>query len=173
MKQVIGIGSPLLDILTRVSDEFLSTITQEKGGMELVEFEEIESIINKLDTDFSHAPGGATANTILGLANLGVPSTFLGKLGSDQHAKAYLEQLRQHHWGRIDIETLDGTRAAELQAENLLDTTGLISLSVVPDSDTAITFKTIDRPSNLPLAIVGGVLLLGAIAWTAYDLVGG
>lgn len=75
--------------------------------------------------------------------------------------------------GRIEIETLNGSRTAELEAENLLDTTGLISLSVVPRTDTAITFKTVDRPTNLPLAIAGGVLLIGAVAWTAFDFLGG
>ena len=75
--------------------------------------------------------------------------------------------------GRIDIETVDGTRTAALTQDNLLDTTGLISLSVVPQSDTAITFVPTDRPANAPMAIAAGIVMLGAIAWTAYETLGG
>ena len=75
--------------------------------------------------------------------------------------------------GRIEIETVDGTRTAELNPDNRLDTSGLISLSVVPQADTAITFVPVDRPANLPMAIGAGLLMLGAIAWTAYDFLGG
>ena len=75
--------------------------------------------------------------------------------------------------GRVDIETVHGTRTAELGVENLLDTDGLISLSVVPEADTAISFVPVDRPANLPLALAAGAAILGAIAWTAYDTLGG
>lgn len=75
--------------------------------------------------------------------------------------------------GRLDIETVNGTRSEGLTTENELDITGLISLSVVPEADTAITFLPPKRPANPVLAITGGAMLLGAVAWTALDLMGG
>lgn len=75
--------------------------------------------------------------------------------------------------GRIEIETVEGTRTAPLTPDNVLDTSGLISLSVVPASDTAISFAPVQRPANLPLALMGGAALLVAVGWTAWDFLGG
>ena len=74
--------------------------------------------------------------------------------------------------GRIEIETTGGTRTAELGPDNRLDTTGLISLSVVPHSDTAISFVPVERPTNPAFFALAAVLLLGGLAWTAYDFLG-
>ena len=75
--------------------------------------------------------------------------------------------------GTIHIETVDGTRAATLGPDNLVNTDGLISMAVVPEADTAITFQTPKRPSNPLLVALGTVLLIGAVAWTAWDVMGG
>ena len=74
--------------------------------------------------------------------------------------------------GRIDLETVHGPRTAELTDDNLLDTDGLISLSVVPEQDTAISFRPIERPSNPLIFVTGAALVLGAAAWTAYEFLG-
>ena len=91
--QIIGVGSPLIDSLMTVTDSFLSTVPGEKGGMELVEFEHIDEITRNSDNKIVHASGGSAANTIIGIAKLGMNCTFLGKLGNDSHATLYAQQF--------------------------------------------------------------------------------
>jgi hypothetical protein len=74
--------------------------------------------------------------------------------------------------GSVSIETVHGTRTEDLHAENLLETDGLISLSVVPKTDTAITFVPVQRPSN-PLFFILGTLVVGiGLFWTTRDFLG-
>jgi len=74
--------------------------------------------------------------------------------------------------GRVEIERAAGTEIAALRPEVRIDGAGLVSVSLIPECDTAVTFLPIDRPGNLPLMIAGLALLLGALAWTAFDILG-
>ena len=76
--------------------------------------------------------------------------------------------------GRVEIDTGEPLpRTAELAAEVRLDATDLQSLAVIPEADTAITFLPVDRPSSPAYLVLGGVLLAGAVGWTAWDFLGG
>ena len=87
--KIIGIGSPLVDVLSNVSEEFLSTeIDGAKGGMEMIDNDQLTSILDKLDNK-ELATGGSAGNTILGLLKLGAPASLLGKIGSDQRGNFY------------------------------------------------------------------------------------
>lgn len=86
---VIGVGSPLVDILTHVSDDFLATVPGAKGGMELVDHTHIDQILRGHDRQLHQTSGGSAANTIVGLAKLGIRCTFLGKLGADHLGRYY------------------------------------------------------------------------------------
>ncbi len=90
---IIGVGSPLLDVLTHVEEDFLAGIAAEKGGMRLVEHHEIDIILGHRPLSPRHAIGGSAANTIVGLARLGAPCSFLGKLGNDHLARHYAESF--------------------------------------------------------------------------------
>lgn len=92
--EVIGTGSPIVDTLSYIPDEFLKEVNGEKGGMELVDNEYIQSIIAKLPGEKFSAPGGAAANTILNLAKLGATTTFLGMLGKDENAEFYRNSFK-------------------------------------------------------------------------------
>ena len=79
---VAGIGNAIVDILAKVSDDFLKTYGLQKGSMTLVEEKtalELCSIINTQE----EAPGGSAANTIAGLASLGKKTAFIGKVKND------------------------------------------------------------------------------------------
>ncbi len=86
---IIGIGSPLVDCLAHVSDDFLGKVPGAKGGMELIDHQTIDDIIDSCENDVAHASGGSAANTILGLAKLGLHCSFLGKIGTDKLGKFY------------------------------------------------------------------------------------
>ena len=88
---LIGVGSPIMDVLAHVSESFLATVvTGEKGGMVLVDDADIASLLTRITTQVAVTPGGSAANTTLGATRLGLKTTFLGKLGADQTAESYL-----------------------------------------------------------------------------------
>lgn len=87
---LIGVGSPIMDLLARVSDEFLlRNVAGEKGGMVLVDHGEMQRIVGLLDGDPAYATGGSAANATFNAARLGLRTTFLGKLGDDPLARIY------------------------------------------------------------------------------------
>ena len=96
--ELVGVGSPLVDLVVEVDDAFLRAhVHGAKGGMEIVGPEAIEALISA----GSHAPvqvaGGAASNTTLGCASLGIESAFLGSVGRDHLADFYREALEGHN----------------------------------------------------------------------------
>ena len=88
--ELIGIGSPIMDLLARVPDEFLKkNVAGEKGGMVLVDHDEMQRIVGHLETPPAHATGGSAANATFNATRLGLRTTFLGKLGHDALAAVY------------------------------------------------------------------------------------
>lgn len=87
---LIGVGSPIMDLLARVSDAFLArNVAGEKGGMVLVDAAEMERIVGLLEGEPGYATGGSAANATFNATRLGLRSTFLGKLGNDRLAEIY------------------------------------------------------------------------------------
>ncbi|NLL27505.1 MAG: adenosine kinase [Bacteroidales bacterium] len=84
--KVIGIGNALTDLMTQIeNDEILSLLKLPKGSMQLV-----DAITSKMASDATTqfkrtlASGGSAANTIHGLAKLGMQVGFIGKVGEDE-----------------------------------------------------------------------------------------
>jgi sugar/nucleoside kinase (ribokinase family) len=94
--RVLGVGSPIVDLLARVSDEWLrAAIPGEKGGMELIDAHTMAGIVAQLDGELVKAPGGSAGNTAFALARLGINTAFLGKIGDDANGKYYREVFEQ------------------------------------------------------------------------------
>ena len=94
-KSIIGIGSALVDILTRIdNDSILKELNIPKGSMQLVDEKSSATIEDKLATyESTMAPGGSAANTIHGLATLGINSGFISYLGKDEIGKFFEESM--------------------------------------------------------------------------------
>lgn len=87
---LIGIGNPIMDLLAHVDDAFLAAhVTGEKGGMVLVDAQDIAQLVSKLGTRLAVTPGGSAANAVLGATRLGLKTTFLGKTGGDVTGQDY------------------------------------------------------------------------------------
>ncbi len=86
MNKVIGMGNALVDILTRIHDDtLLETLKFPKGSMQLVDIEGANRVLAVTEKfPKNQASGGSAANTIHGLANLGIETAFFGKVGRDQ-----------------------------------------------------------------------------------------
>lgn len=95
MKNVIGIGSALVDILTRIdNDAVLEELNIPKGSMQLVD-EKSSAIIEKRLENYesSMAPGGSAANTIHALAKMGIVSGFISFIGKDETGKFFEKSM--------------------------------------------------------------------------------
>ncbi|WP_309382242.1 adenosine kinase [Cerasicoccus frondis] len=93
--KLIGVGSPVVDTLANVNDAFLGAhVPGAKGGMELTDATALVKIIGELEGPLVQAPGGSAGNTAVGVANLGLPTTFLGKLGNDATAAFYRDSFK-------------------------------------------------------------------------------
>jgi sugar/nucleoside kinase (ribokinase family) len=88
---LIGIGNPIMDLLAHVPESFLTeNVAGEKGGMVLVDDQDIAVLMGKIGSKIAVAPGGSAANATLGATRLGLRSTYLGKIGRDITADDYL-----------------------------------------------------------------------------------
>jgi sugar/nucleoside kinase (ribokinase family) len=100
---LIGVGSPIMDLLARVSDDFLAqNVAGAKGGMVLVDGAEMQRIVGLLAGEPAYATGGSAANATYNAARLGLRTTFLGKLGNDELARVYQK--------RFESVGVDGSR---------------------------------------------------------------
>ena len=86
--KVLALGSTILDILANVEEEFLSTIDGEKGGMVMIDAETSDRLVARLPS-CQKMLGGSAANTLFGLQRLGMPTTMLGKVGTDAEGDFY------------------------------------------------------------------------------------
>lgn len=89
---LIAAGSPIMDSLINVSEEFVAGIDGGKGGMELVDSAYIENLIAKAGVTVTSAPGGSAANSIFAASNLGLKTAIIGKVGNDDVSVDYQEQ---------------------------------------------------------------------------------
>ena len=95
MKKILGIGSALVDILTQIPDDkILEELNLPKGGMIYVDAATSVKIGKSLKQYGSKmAAGGSAANTISGLAKLGVESGFLSKIGEDEVGRFFEKEM--------------------------------------------------------------------------------
>lgn len=92
--ELIGVGNPIMDLLAHVDDAFLKQhVAGDKGGMVLVDDEDIVGLLHHIGDRIAMMPGGSAANTTLGATKLGLKTTFLGKIGGDITAGHYYENF--------------------------------------------------------------------------------
>jgi len=90
---LIGVGAPIMDLVASVPESFLAQAGGEKGGMVMVDANEIARLVALLPTPPSITPGGSAANTTFNANRLGLRTAFVGKLGSDELAATYMQRF--------------------------------------------------------------------------------
>lgn len=91
---ILGIGSPLMDLLANVDDKILKELKVEKGGMFLVTDSDMKKIYSNIEKSIEKTmPGDSTANTIVGISDLGGKSAYIGKVGDDLHGNIFEKSL--------------------------------------------------------------------------------
>lgn len=99
MKKILGMGNALVDILIKLeNDNVLAAYDLPKGSMQLVDRLKSERILaGTEDLDKTIASGGSAANTIHGLAALGVDTGFLGTIGKDHWGELFEQDIRNNN----------------------------------------------------------------------------
>lgn len=118
---LLGIGNALVDVLSDVDEEFLQQKQLPKGGMQLVDEGEADTLFATMQAPHQ-ASGGSCANSMAGFAALGGKGAFIGKLKDDDFGRAF----------QADMEKLGCTFATSPAVNGL--PTGRCLIFVTPDA---------------------------------------
>ncbi|RLI89785.1 MAG: hypothetical protein DRO62_00835 [Candidatus Altiarchaeales archaeon] len=116
---VIGFGALNLDRLYRVE-----RLAREGEHVEILKFEEF--------------PGGSAANTIAGLARLGLDTGFIGAVGNDDEGKILLDDFKNYGVNTDGISILEGRTGIVI---GFVDSRGERTLYPYPGVNSKLEFK--------------------------------
>jgi len=93
--KVLGMGNALVDIMTELPDDsWLEELDLRKGSMQLVDKISSSLVLSRMQQlKKSEISGGSAANTICGLAAMGIETAFIGKVGKDRLGKVFEKNL--------------------------------------------------------------------------------
>jgi fructokinase len=91
-RNILGIGNAIVDVLSKVDDEFLIKNNLVKGSMKLINKSEFKNLEKNIKIEKVVA-GGSVANTMAGIAHLRGNSSFIGKINSDKFGDLYKKSL--------------------------------------------------------------------------------
>ena len=94
--KILGIGNAIVDVLCKVSDDFLAQNSLKKSTMKLVDETEFMKILSSLKIEETIS-GGSVANSVVGLSQLGNKVGFLGKINDDKLGRKYEEGLKKEN----------------------------------------------------------------------------
>ncbi len=128
MKKILGMGNALVDVLIKMNDDrLLEQFGLPKGSMQLVNADTAKDILQSIEhLKPDVASGGSAANTINGLAALGVPCGYIGKTGNDNYGRIFSDDMKAN---RIETFLFSGENE-----------TGRAITMISPDSER--TFAT-------------------------------
>ncbi|MSO75483.1 MAG: adenosine kinase [Alphaproteobacteria bacterium] len=118
---VVGIGNAIVDVLSHADDGFLSRHSLAKGVMSLIDARRAASLYAAMGPAIE-ASGGSAGNTVAGLAGLGSPAAYIGRVRDDQ-----LGGIFRHDIQSLGVE-FDNPPATEGPA------TGRCLIFVTPDA---------------------------------------
>ena len=126
--KILGIGNAIVDVLCKVSDEFLVQNSLTKSTMKLIDEVEFRKLLTSLKIEETIS-GGSVANSIVGLSQLGNRVGFIGKVSDDELGQKYENGLKKEK-----VEYLYKKKREEMP-------TGSCLILITPDSErTMCTF---------------------------------
>ena len=102
---VCGIGSALVDVLVETTVEVVEASSLVKGSMQLMSPADADRVHARVPGGLERS-GGSVANTVAGLASLGVGAGFIGRVADDrlgQVFKADMESIGVAFGGRVVV----------------------------------------------------------------------
>jgi sugar/nucleoside kinase (ribokinase family) len=104
-------GNALVDVLTILkSDRTLKDFGLPKGSMQLIDQESSNRLLaSTIGLQRTQSSGGSAANTIHGLAHLGMKTGFIGKIGKDDLGRFFEKDLKENHISPMLFHGLEET----------------------------------------------------------------
>jgi sugar/nucleoside kinase (ribokinase family) len=90
---VLAIGNAIVDVITNADDAFLAREGMHKGAMRLIDEEEATRLYDAMGPA-RELSGGSAANTVAGIASLGLSAGFIGQLADDQLGSIFAHDVR-------------------------------------------------------------------------------
>jgi len=92
--KILGIGNAIVDVLCKVTDEFLQKNDLTKSTMKLIDEQEFKKLLSSLKIEKTIS-GGSVANSIVGLSQLENNVAFIGKINDDELGHKYELGLKE------------------------------------------------------------------------------
>ena len=156
--KVIGIGNAIVDVLCKVSDDFLKDYSLIKSTMKLIDDKEFKKLLSNLKIEET-VSGGSIANSIVGMSQLGNNVGFIGKINDDYLGQKYEDGLKK-----------DGVKYFYQKKKEALST-GTCLILITPDSErTMCTFlgpagKINDKDINEKIVSKSDITFLEGYLW--------
>lgn len=151
-EKVVTAGHAIVDVLSPSPDALVEKLGLDKGTMALVDGERAESIYAALGPT-TEVSGGSAANTAAGLASLGEPVVFVGKVADDTLGKVFVHDIRAA-----------GVRFDVAPVANGSPGTGRCLILVTPDAEktmcTSLGMGALLDPSDVDEAAIRSAKVL-------------
>ena len=98
---VLAIGNAIVDVIADADDQFLALEHMHKGAMRLIDEAEATRLYEAMGPA-RELSGGSAANTVAGVASLGLKAGFVGQLADDQLGEIFSHDIRSLG---VDFET--------------------------------------------------------------------
>jgi len=90
---VLAIGNAIVDVIANADDAFITREGMHKGAMRLIDEVEADRLYRAMGPG-RELSGGSAANTVAGLASLGLKAGFIGQLADDQLGAIFTHDIR-------------------------------------------------------------------------------
>ena len=90
---VLAIGNAIVDVIADADNAFLQRHGMAKGSMRLIDASEAQRLYSDMGPG-RELSGGSAANTVAGLAALGLKTGFIGQLGDDELGEIFSHDIR-------------------------------------------------------------------------------
>jgi sugar/nucleoside kinase (ribokinase family) len=90
---VLAIGNAIVDVIAPADNDFLEAEELVKGSMRLIDAQEAERLYARMAPG-RETSGGSAANTVAGLAALGLRAGFIGQVAHDQLGEVFTHDIR-------------------------------------------------------------------------------
>ena len=124
---VIAIGNAVVDVIASCEEDLIDELQMSRGGMTLIDEARADELYGAMPPA-RELSGGSAANTLAGLATLGLQCAFIGQVADDQLGKVFRHDMRATG---IDFDT----PARPTSGNASEPATGRVLIFVTPDGE--------------------------------------
>ncbi len=124
---VIAIGNAVVDVIAACEESLIEELNLNRGGMTLIDEGQANALYSAMPPA-RELSGGSAANTLAGLATLGLQCAFIGQVADDQLGEVFRHDMRATG---IDFDTA-ARPSSDKEGE---PATGRVLIFVTPDGE--------------------------------------